>query len=412
MRPLLLVILTGKREFREYLLRSIKRQYRIHMFLVSEPTWELEYLDGHTRIDTGDVQAMTTAAKDLQAASLVAAASVRAGRSESLVAAASLRAGRSQEHISGVLCWDEALVPQAAEVAQALGLPGDPAVIARCRDKHLTRQALTAAGVPQPRSVRVATLPDALVEAGRMGYPLMIGRVKVDTAEQLTTAFDIRQPAILLEEFVPGDEISVDVAVHSGEIFPLCLARKEIGFAPYRVEVGHYVHAEDPLLHDPLLFRLLHDTHRALGFYDGVTHTEIMMSPDGPKVIEVNGRLGGDVIPYLGLRATGVDAGLAAAAVACGRAPHVERDRKLVAAVRFFYPSAPDTRIESIRFDSNGLPHAIDSLAVLPEIGAVVSPPPKGTVNGRIAFATAVATTAEECKDALDAAEAALRVNE
>ena len=292
------------------------------------------------------------------------------------------------EPISGVLCWEEARVQRAGEVARALGLPGDPDAIARCAETPLTRQALAAAGVPQPRWARASTLPDALVEAGRIGYPVKAARTTVDSAEHLASLFDTAANApIVLEETASGEEITVDVAVHSGEIFPLCLARKEIS--------GYYVYAEDSLLHDPVLFRLLHDTHRALGFYDGVTHTEIVVSPDGLKVLQVNGRLGGDVIPYLGHRATGVDAGLAAAAVACGRAPHVERDRKLVAAVRFFTGSAP------VRFDTKGLPEIIDRLELLPGTG------PKG----RIAFATAVAATAEECKGALDAAEAALRPN-
>lgn len=404
MKPLLLVIRTGKREFREYLLRSITGQYRVHMFVVAELDWELEYIDGRTRLDTSDVQAMVAAAKDLQAA----------------------------EHIAGVLCWDEARILHATEVAAAIGLPGDPAAVARCRDKHLTRQALDAAGVAQPRSQRVDTLPDALVTAGRLGYPVVIkptdlalsaGVIKVDTAEQLAAAFDhvsamkhggipSWKPTILLEECVTGYEISVDTAVRHGEILPLCLARKQVGYAPYCIEVGHYVHADDPLLQDPLLIRLLHDTHRALGFTDGVTHTEIMMTEDGPKVIEVNGRLGGDMIPYLGLRATGVDTGLAAAAVACDRVPQISRDTKLVAAVRFFYPPEPDTRIDTLRFDFEGTrPAAIDMLALLADPGSVKSPPPKGTVNGRIAFATAVAETAGECTAALDAAEAALRIN-
>ncbi|HZM80093.1 MAG TPA: hypothetical protein VFC19_30530 [Candidatus Limnocylindrales bacterium] len=362
MRPLLLLIGAGRREFREYLLSSIRQQYRIHLFTASKPTWELEYLDGHTVLDAHDVQAMVTVAREMQ----------------------------DSEPISGVLCWEEARVLPAGEVARALGLPGDPDAVARCAETHLTRQALAAAGVPQPRWARAATLPDALVEAGRIGYPVKAGEAKVETAEQLATLFDTNgNSSILLEEFAAGEEITVDVAVHSGEIFPLCLARKEIRFE-------HYVHAEDPLLHDPVLFRLLHDTHRALGFYDSVTHTEIMMAPEGPKVMAVNGRLGGDVIPYLGLKATGVDAGLAAAAVARGRAPHVERDRKLVAAVRFFAGNAP------VRFDGKGLPGAIDRLEVLP--GA--------DLKGRIAFATAVAATAEECKAALDAAEAALRTND
>uniref|UniRef100_UPI000E3BADBB ATP-grasp domain-containing protein n=1 Tax=Allorhizocola rhizosphaerae TaxID=1872709 RepID=UPI000E3BADBB len=322
-------------------------------------------------------------------------------------------------------------IMQATEVAAALGLPGDPAAVARCRDKHLTRQALAAAGVAQPRSQRVDTLPDALVTAGRFGYPVIIkptdlalsaGVVKVDTAEQLAGAFDhvsalkyssipSWRPTILLEEFAEGYEISVDTAVRRGEIMPLCLARKEIGFPPYCIEVGHYVHADDPLLQDPVLIRLLHDTHRALGFTDGVTHTEIMMTADGPKVIEVNGRLGGDMIPYLGLRATGVDTALAAAAVACDRIPQITRSEKLVAAVRFFYPSEVDTRIEGISFEFAGpRPAAIDTLAVLAKPGVIKSPPPEGTLTGRMAFATAVAETADECRSALDAAEAALRV--
>lgn len=359
MRPLLLVIGTGRREFREYLLRSIHQQYRIHLFTALQPTWELEYLDGHAVLDTDDVQAMVTVAKQIQEA----------------------------EPISGVLCWEAGSVLRAGEVARALGLPGDPDAIARCAETHLTRQALAAAGVPQPRWARAATLPDALVEAGRLGYPVKVQERKVDSAERLVAVFDgLKSSAIVLEEFVEGEELSVDVAVHSGEIFPLCLARKES-------EGGHYVHAEDALLHDPMLFRLLHDTHRALGFYDGVTHTEIMMSSEGPKVLAVNGRLGGDVIPYLGLKATGVDAGLASAAVACGRAPLVERDRKLVAAVRFFRGDSP------VRFTGKALPVKVDRLELLP------GPDPQG----RIAFAIAIAATAEECRVALDAAEAGLR---
>jgi hypothetical protein len=341
MRPLLLVIRTGKREFREHLLESIAQPYRIHMFVVADPTWETAYLDGYTRIDTADVQAMISAAKDLQA----------------------------DEHISGVLCWDESRVVQAAEVAAALGLPGDPAAIARCRDTSLMRQALAAAGVPQPACVKVPTLPDALVAAGRMGYPVRIGGVKVDTAEELSQAFDYGG-SLLLEEHLAGYDVSVDVAVHSGEIFPLCLARKEEGDR-------YFVHAADPLLHDPVLMRLLHDTHRALGFRDGVTHTRLRVTSEGPKVTGINGNLGGDMIPRLGFLATGVDAGLAAAAVASGRAPIVEHDRQLVAGIRFFH--------EGESFPDNGVAHT----------------PLTADRQGRIGFVIAVAATEPECRATL-----------
>lgn len=402
MRPLLLLIRTGKKEFREYLLRSITQHYRVHLFTVAELTWEPAYIDGHTRVDTADVAAMVKAAQELK-------------------------------EVAGVLCWDEQRIIHTGEVARALGLPGDPAATARCRDKSVTRQALAAAGVPQPGSAQVESLEEALKTAHGFGYPVIIkptdlalsaGVMKVADDEQMTTAYEWVsgmkyagepdwRPRILVEEFAVGEEISIDTAVHAGEIYPLCLAHKEIGYPPYCIEVGHFVFGDEPLLADPRLIQVLRDVHSALGVRDGITHSEIMLTASGPKIIEVNGRLGGDMIPYLGLRATGIDTGLAAAAVACGQTPTVRRDRSKVAAVRFFYPPKEDTHIESLRFDfgSAGAPDAIDQLAILVEPGAVKSPPPRGIIAGRMAFATAVADTAGECRQALDAAEKALHLN-
>jgi hypothetical protein len=108
---------------------------------------------------------------------------------------------------------------------------------------------------------------------------------------------------------------------------------------------------------------------------------------------------------------TGVDPGLAAAEVACGRRPAVEPDRRLVGAVRFFYTDSDDTMIAAIDFDRTGLPAEVDRTVPLIQPGEVVSPPPKGSTFGRIALATAVGGTAHRCRAALDAAQAALQVS-
>jgi hypothetical protein len=127
-------------------------------------------------------------------------------------------------------------------------------------------------------------------------------------------------------------------------------------------------------------------------------------------VIEVNARLGGDLIPYLGLRASGIDPGLAAAAVACGLRPDLRAGRALVGGVRFFYVGEEDTVIDQVSFDHARLPRAIDLAVATALPGATVSPPPKGTLWGRIAYATVVTETMREARAALDGAEAALRV--
>lgn len=402
-RPLLLVIRTGLREIREYLLKSICQRYRVHMFLGVEPEWELEYVSGWTRMtDTLDAEVLVAEARKLHA----------------------------RDPIAGVLCWDESRIAQAARVAAALGLPGPaPEAVDRCRDKHLTRLALATAGVPQPASVVVASEADALAAAGRIGYPVVLkptdlafsmGVVTAADAEELAARYPFTagvqgglpdyRATVLIEEYVPGEEISVDSAVCGGTVLPLVLARKRLGYPPYCVEVGHCVDAADPLLHEPGIVAVLRDAHAALGFTDGITHTELKLSPAGPKVIEVNGRLGGGLIPYLGLRATGIDTGLAAADVACGKPPVITRDRTLVAGIRFFFAEADDTVIDSIRFEERELPDAIEQALVFARPGDVKSPPPKGTVNGRLALAIAVTGSVDACQAALDAAAGALRI--
>ncbi|MGH3942282.1 MAG: ATP-grasp domain-containing protein [Pseudonocardiaceae bacterium] len=403
-RPHLLVTATGMRKYREYLLRSISSEYRIHLFVTAEPVWELEFITGWTQLEsTLDGPAMVTAALELH----------------------------EKDPIHGVLCWDEPRILPTSYVAQALGVPGgDPEVVRRCRDKHLTRVALDAAGVPQPRSLAVTTLDEALAAAAEVGYPAILkprglggslGVIRVTSPTELVEKFaftrDIThadtppyEVPVLVEEYIDGPEISVDSAVFQTQVVPMFVAHKELGYPPYCEEIGHSVDAQDPLCTDAEFVALLRDTHTALGFTDGVTHTEVKFGGNGPRIIEVNGRLGGDMIPYLGLQTTGIDPGLVAAAIACGRAPSLHPDRKLVGGVRFFYVDEDDTTVGSIGFDESRLHPAIDKVEPVALPGTIVSPPPKGTLLGRIAFATAVAETADDCRDALDTAQAGLTV--
>src|ERR1700735_4487389 len=53
-RPLLLVLGTGGRDYREYLLKSISTQYRVHLFLRAEPSWERSYITGWTVLQEMD----------------------------------------------------------------------------------------------------------------------------------------------------------------------------------------------------------------------------------------------------------------------------------------------------------------------------------------------------------------------
>jgi biotin carboxylase len=403
--PLLILVSSGGQVYREYLLGSIATRFRVHLF-GPEPTWERDYLAGWSVVED-----------DADGARLAE------------VAAALNRS----DAVAGVLCWYEGRIHLAAHIAQALALRnGDPDLIWRLRDKAQTRAALDAAGVDQPRSIPVNSAEQARDAANRLGYPVILkprgcgaslGVVRVNDAAELAAGFafarDVPWPEqllfssaepVLVEEYVSGEEISVDSVVQDGKVTPLFLARKVLGYQPYAEEVGHFVDAADPLLADHSLLAALQDTHTALGFLDGWTHTEYILTPAGPRLIEVNGRLGGDMIPLLGQLATGIDPGLAAACVACGLTPPLTVTQQRAAGIRFYYVDEDDTTIEQVRFDPTRLPGSIERAVPLATPGSTVSPPPKGVAYGRIAFAIATGDSIDDCRADLDAAQQALEV--
>jgi biotin carboxylase len=366
--PVLLLVGSGYRPYREYILAAVSKHYRLWLLSSSEATWQLDYCAGATRVDTRDPHAMREAARALVASMPVA----------------------------GVFTYDESQVVFCARLAQDLGLPGSPPeTVAACRDKAATRSVLAAAGVPQPASRTVTTVEEARAAADEIGYPVIVkaramagsaGVVRVDRPGDLARAFGDADGAdalglprheenVLVEEFLTGPEISVDAVVHDGEVTPTVLARKHLGGAPYFVETGHDVDADDPLLHDKELLGQLQDIHRALGFVHGATHTEFKLTPEGPRLVEINARLGGDLIPYVGLLATGVDPTVAAAHVAAGRSPDTAPRLRAAAAVRFLPPEEPCEVVEVVVHEDRFGP-TIRETGVTARPGARLALPP------------------------------------
>ena len=402
-RPLLVVV-SSLSKSREYFFRSVSPHYRLWLFQggagrTEEVGWELPYLAGHTVVDTLDADAMTAAAREVP------------------------------DEIAGILSYDEARIAATAVVAGRLGLPTSPAeAVRRCRDKWLTRQALAAAGVPQAVSVAVGSPAEALAAATRIGYPVVLkprnlaasfGVSRADSEAALSAAYDrarlVTLPEapdrfdrdVLVEEFLDGPEISVDAVVRDGRVEPLVVAHKETGYPPSFEETGHTVDAADPLLRDPELRSVLTAAHAAVGYTTGTTHTELRRTPAGLKVIEINGRLGGDMIPLLGRLAAGVDLNVVAAAVACGRPVDTARPGTAVAGIRFYYPDT-DVTVAALEIDRALLPEQVYEAVPLTGPGARVLLPPRGSAwESRLAHVIAVAGTPDELRAVLtDAAKA------
>jgi hypothetical protein len=403
-----LLVRSGQRRYREYLLEGAARSRPLWLIDDVAPTWQQPYLAGSTTIPPLEGTGL-----DLDLPRLLEAADDVA----------------RSHGVSGVLTYDEPSVLAAARVAASLGVPGLGLAGARgCRDKHTSRTVLTGAGLPQPRFALASTAARAAAVGVEIGYPVVVkprgmaGSVGVTRASgpaELLEAFRRAERAsrmgpagyaggVLVEELVDGSEISVDGAVVDGEYFPFCVAHKLLGEPPYFEEVGHIVDGADPLLTDAGLRDLLGHAHAALGVGYAVTHTEIRFTSRGPVVIEVNGRLGGDLIPYLGQLATGVDPGAVAVDVAEGIRPRIEPDHRTCVGIRFCYPPE-DCRVVGITVPEP------ESAAGLLEAHAMAAPgdavrlPPRAHMS-RHAFVICTGDEPSVCGSRLSAAAERVRL--
>lgn len=327
--PALLLVGSGDRRYREYLLAALRPHFRLWLLDSVDPTWQTAHVDGVTVTDTRDPSALAQAA------------------------------GKLAFRPDGVLTYDESLVTAVAAFAREAGLPGSPPeAVQACRDKAATRSALAEAGVPQPASRPVSSAEDAVAAADAIGYPVVVkarglagslGVSRAGTAEQVAGAFTAAAGAswpgvprydadVLVEELLTGPEISIDAVVENGVCHPLVIARKQTGFEPFFEETGHTVDADDPLFDDDGLLDQLDQVHKGIGFTHGATHTEFKLTPRGPRLVEINARLGGDFIPRLGILAGGADPVVAAGRVAAGLPPAPRRSLRKTAAIRFLYP--------------------------------------------------------------------------
>jgi biotin carboxylase len=394
------VVSSGGRSYREYAFASLAGRCQLYLVGAKEPTWQLDYLTGHRTAANAGVTAVTRAVAECVTPS----------------------PGQV-----GVFTWDEPSLAVTSEVAGRLGLPHmSPAAVRNCRDKLTTRRLLRSAGLPAVRFAQVSSLEQALRAAEGIGYPVVLKPRSLAASMGVVVARDPRElrsfyhhavdaaypglerlDGLLLEEFLDGPEISVDSVVGDGDVRVVNVARKRLGFHPFFEEVGHLVAPwhDEPWTGD--LTALMTGTHQALDVQTGVTHAEVRLTPSGPRLVELNGRLGGDFIPYLGQLATGVDLTAAAADLALGRVPDTRATRDECAEVRFLYPPH-DGVVRSLDVSAAAGVAGVKQVVALTAPGATLLLPPRGVVP-RLAAVIVTGHTPQDCRDTLDEASALVR---
>lgn len=270
--------------------------------------------------------------------------------------------------LAAVVPGFEYAVEAAAQVSAKLGLPGlDPATAGALRDKIRMKRALGP--LAPAAAVLVADRDDGTAAAASMTYPAVVKPVdgsgsllvrRVDSAGELRGQLAAVRAApvddmgrlvgrsVLVEPYVEGPEFSVEGFVADGRVTVASVTEKRLGPEPHFVELVHVVDAALDCATREALRRTAVQAVQSLRITVGAFHLEARLGTHGPVVIEVAGRLGGDLIPDLVARVHGRDmydatvrafAGLPIAAA--GR-PGPAR----AAAARFF-TVARETRLDS-----------------------------------------------------------------
>lgn len=244
-----------------------------------------------------------------------------------------------EERIDGLAtCGMETPLPLMARLAEEFGLiHHTPEVVQQVRNKYLMKQKFIENGVPCARGIKIQHYESLEgVDLSEWSFPLILkpvdsyssrGVFKVENEAELrayypqTVAF-ASNGEVILEEFMEGRQIGAECITFQGETTVVQTTGYVNTPYPYCVEIELY---QPSGLSDDMLERVkdvVKRAHRAVGIENGGSNIEIMITEEGPKVIEIAGRLSSDhVSSYLPILSTGVDMSRALCRVVMGEAP-------------------------------------------------------------------------------------------
>lgn len=244
--------------------------------------------------------------------------------------AGALRQILAAQPIDAVISHLDECVEPLAQVCVALGLRYTSAEGARlARNKHLCRERLHSAGVPSARFAFARTIDEAVAGFHRVGAPAVVKPTSgCDSllAAIVTDEAGLRRAAdaafagaaalpaslraqfgrgLVIEEKLVGELVSVELGMFDDRPLHYVVSGRHRGAADEVVELAGFL----PARLDPATWRACEDyavrVCRALGLDHGIFHLEMIVTADGPRLVEANPRLAGGSMPILYERFTG-----------------------------------------------------------------------------------------------------------
>ncbi|MEO3715075.1 ATP-grasp domain-containing protein [Roseateles flavus] len=327
-----------------------------------------------------------------------------------------------EQPFDAVISFQEYGVLNAARIGDRLQLFSNPlAAVELARDKGLMRQRLVDAGIPSIPFALASSAQEVLDFASKVGWPVIVKPVNAsgsDCVRKLTAASEVAEAVdrilrthphahVLVEQYMVGPEVSVEGISWDGQHRILGTTDKITTGAPNFVELGHThpssLPADTLAQIEAMTLRVL----EAVGHRHGPSHTEIIVTADGPRLVETHTRTGGDRIFEIVELVHGVDLFTSTLQGFAGDFPALPEQPASAAAIRFFHlPPGRVSVLEGIE-EARQMPGVVrvdHSLAVGKEVG------PLRHSGDRMGYILVQAPTREQAVARVEAAMAQVRI--
>ncbi len=229
--------------------------------------------------------------------------------------------------LSGVFTAGTDFSSSVSYVAEKLGLSAHPFQSAlNASDKVRMRTCFKKKNVPSPHFKEVSRSEiDSFCKESSVGgghFPLVVkpcdnmggrGCRLVRTKDELFSALSLavknsRTARAICEDFMEGDEYSIDAIVFDGTLTITGFADRHVYFPPYFIEMGHSLPSKVSEKIKNELIATFALGIKALGLNRGVAKADIKYTKNGPMIGEIAARLSGGYMsgwtfPY----ASGID---------------------------------------------------------------------------------------------------------
>jgi biotin carboxylase len=341
----------------------------------------------------------------------------------------------ARRRIDAVLCLIDIRLIETARIAAMLGLRHlNPASAVLLRDKLSVRRRLAEVGIAQPDFELAESNAQLKAAVQRLGLPVLIKPADGYGSQNIVA---LRHPQDLdplmspLEDMLPSRaDYGLGVVANDRLLVERYMTGRFIGVDTFTRGGRHTVlGVHEKLMFEPPSFAMRGSTFLphcaatpvpgdveryvcqlldAVGYDWGATHIEIMLTAEGPRLIEINPRLVGARLPRLVSHALGLSVHADLIDLHLGLAPAaVPVALKSVGVIRWLV-AARSGRLEAVHLPSLPAAH-VRCVEILKHAGDSVSPPFENA--DRIGYVMACAEDRLQAEASADAFVTASRVS-